>query len=73
MNMKKLNLLASVLLLAGCGTTFIMIQQEHQSNWQNWQNCQLGSPDNPFNNMYFVTAIALAREYQGYEACMVEY
>lgn len=39
----------------------------------NWQDCQLGSPDNPFNNMYFVTAIALAREYPGYEAFMVEY
>lgn len=70
MNMKKLNLLASVLLLAGCGAAFITSQQEQQSNWQ---DCQLGSPDNPFNNMYFVTAIALAREYQGYEAFMVEY
>ena len=70
MNMKKLNLLASVLVLAGSGAAFITSQQEHQSNWQ---DCQLGSPDNLFNNMYFVTAIALAREYQGYEAFMVEY
>jgi len=70
MDMKKLNLLASVLLLAGCGATFLAIQQEHQPNWQNWQ---LGSPDNLFNNIYFATSIALAREYQGYESFMVEY
>lgn len=68
--MKKLTLLALILMLAGCGATFVTLQQKHLLNWQ---NLQLGSPNNLFNNKYFAIAIAWARECQGYEAFMVKY